>query len=271
MRYLLTVLAAVMIWLQMLPPPVMAQQAVSEQRTRTQIALDIFSFVHDDVDPVRIAEELRHGVRAFRMRCNRVSDYQLFAVSDGRIDIKVKCAGVPLFGMTVGSNGFMSVFGGNGMVAPFDRQDAMIFGFNPDGSRIFNSAQLLAPDGQGEIAGQLTTEEGLVTMVLLIGLFILVVIGLAGMVLLRRYRERSSSSGDVFSNLTSDLKNRMWQDSAEINEFVRRHPCGLYIAVGPRGKRRLFSNRFGAKRYAAKGSKFFEVFRVDMEHPSLQG
>ncbi len=255
-------------WVFVLPVALSAQDAGDAGRTRTEIALGIFRLVQQESKPATVAAELKAGIRSYRMRCNRVSDYQIFARSDGRIDLKVKCAGVPLYGMTVGSNGFLNVFGGNGMVSPFDRQDAMIYGFNPDGSLITRSAQLIEPDGSSSDI-ILNTSEGWVTLLLMVSLIGVGVFGVSALTIFMRKHKESGSVGDVFSNLTSELKDKMWQDASEISQYVRRHPSGIFIAVGPKGKRRLFSRKFGAKSYAAKGYKFFEVFRVDLDHESL--
>ncbi|MEX0298315.1 MAG: hypothetical protein AB3N28_04545, partial [Kordiimonas sp.] len=108
-----------------------AQDAESDPR---QLALDIYSGINRGTEEASIALKLRQVIEVFRYRCTRVSDYQVYSLRPNLTDLKVKCSGDPLYGVTVASNGFVSVYGGNGILSGLDRSDAIIYSFSSEGS-----------------------------------------------------------------------------------------------------------------------------------------
>ena len=114
---------------------VFSQQAVSQsgEVDPRQLALDIYSGINRGSPEASIALKVRGIISVFRYRCVRVTDYQVFSLRPNLTDLKVKCSGDSLYGVTVASNGFVSVYGGNGMLSGLDRRDAIIYSFGSEG------------------------------------------------------------------------------------------------------------------------------------------
>ena len=253
-----------------------AQNQVDRNDPR-QMALDVFSGIERGTEPATIALSLRRIVDLFRYRCTRVTDYQVFARRPNITDLKVKCSGDPLYGVTVASNGFVAVYGGNSILAGLDRRDAVIYSFDVEGTvddtsgfdidRIKEETQLRASLG-GEydyiyLGGMLMILLGFVFLMLMI--FVRIWRKNKG----RKPRSRMKPMQKFKVGLSSDIKGRLIEESTEIAKFVHQHESGLIIAVGKRGKRRLFLSPLWAKLYARYGFHFFEVSEEQLSHIDL--
>jgi len=223
-----------------------------------QMALDVYSGINRNLEPTTIALGLRNIIQLFRYRCTRVTDYQVYAVRPNLTDIKVKCSGDPIYGVTVASNGFLSVYGGNGILSALDRRDAPILSFDAndvleDTSEI--ETQQLKDQAKGQI--MLGSEYD---YLYLIGMLMMVA-GIAatmGFVWLRVWRrkqgrkprQRMKPMEKHRVGISSKVKSQLLAESEEVAKYIHRHASGLFIAVGKRGKRRIFLSRFWAKLYA---------------------
>jgi len=255
---------------------VAGQDAIDRSDPR-QMALDVFSGIERGTEPATIALKLRQIVELFRYRCTRVTDYQVFSRRPNITDIKVKCSGDALYGATVASNGFVAVYGGNGMLAGLDRRDAVIYSLDVDGAvddtsgfdidRIKEETQLRATLG---------SEYDYVYLggMVLILLGIMFVMALVFFRVLRRKqgrkpRSRMKPMQKFKVGFTSEMKNRLVDEGAEIAKFVYQHESGIFVAIGKRGKRRLFLSAFWAKMYARWGIRMFEASSDELEKIEL--
>lgn len=254
----------------------LAQNQVDRNDPR-QMALDVFSGIERGTEPATVALSLRRIIDLFRYRCTRVTDYQVFARRPNITDLKVKCSGDPLYGVTVASNGFVAVYGGNSILAGLDRRDAVIYSFDVEGTvddtsgfdidRIKEETQLRATLGGDYdyvyLGGMLLILLGFVFLMLMI--FIRVWRKRKG----RKLRSRMKPMQKFKVGLSSEIKGRLIEESSEIAKFVHQHESGLIIAVGKRGKRRLFLSPFWAKLYARYGVRMFEASEEELSHIDL--
>lgn len=250
------------------PMQVGAQNVLDSQDPR-QMALDIYVDITRGVEPATIALKLEQVIELFRYTCTRVTDYQVFAQRPNITDLKVKCSGASLYGVTIASNGYVAVYGGNQIVASLDRRDGLIFSFGAEGDLSDTSAVDI--DRVKEETRARFLLGGEYDYIYLIGMLVILV-GMAsaiGVVFLRlwRHRKRRRKTRGRMKPMkkftlrkgNSDLKNRLQAESEEIAKYVHKHESGIYLAVGKRGKRRLFKSAFWAKMYARWNTHFYEL------------
>jgi len=244
-------------------------QSQADRNDPRQMALDVFSGIERGTEPATIALSVRRIVELFRYRCTRVTDYQVFARRPNITDLKVKCSGDPLYGVTVASNGFVTVYGGNSILAGMDRRDAVIYSFDAEGTvddtsgfdfdRLREETELRATLG-GEY--DYVYLGGMLMILLGFGFLML-------MIFIRLWRKRQRRRRKPRSRmkpmqkfkvgLSSEVKERLITDSEEIANYVHQHESGLVIAVGKRGKRRVYLSPFWGKMYARYGINMFEA------------
>ncbi|MBL4837236.1 MAG: hypothetical protein JKY34_06615 [Kordiimonadaceae bacterium] len=244
--------------------PAVAQSGETDPR---QIALDIYSGINRATPEATIAIKLRQVISIFRYRCTRVTDYQVFSLRPNLTDLKVKCSGDSLYGVTVASNGFVTVYGGNGMLSGLDRRDALIYSFSSEGdlaqdSRITMEQALDDTATRFELGDQYN-------YLYLLGMFVMIVAAaiLGFLVWLRIWRSKAGrkprarykpmKKHRVAPSTTQ--KDVMLAESQEVAKYIHRHPTGLLIAIGKRGKRRFFKSMFWALVYARIGIRAFEA------------
>ncbi|MFC3050336.1 hypothetical protein [Kordiimonas pumila] len=248
--------------------PAHSQVETSDPR---QLALDIYTGINREMPVDSIAIKLQQVIEIFRYRCNRVTDYQVYTLRPNLTDLKVKCSGDPLYGVTVASNGYVSVFGGNGILSGLDRRDAIIYSFGSEGELAFDSS-LTVGDALEETMARVELGDEY-NYIYLFGMFMMILaIMLMGSVVFfrawrrktgRKPRQRMRPMQKHRVSLSSSMKDQMFQEATEVSKFVRKHPSGVYIAVGKRGKRRLFNGFLWAKVYAVMGVRFFETSAPD--------
>ncbi len=270
-------IAAILLGVAVLAPCVSAQvnNSIVSADPR-ELSIDIFTNLKRDTDPDAIAARISLLVPAFRYPCPRVTDYQIYRAMNNLYDLKVKCSGMPFYGVTVAANGYVAVYGGNGIIEPFDQRDGLVFSFDADGAVIDTSA-VEASDLVDNAVTQLqqgdfyfnTTYLGL----LLIGLF--TILGGAGFVWVKALRRRArlyrtkprsklkapleKVEMPAGIALSSELKNQLQGEAEITSRHVYKHPAGFYIARGSKGRRRLFKGQFGARLYAKFNIKLREL------------
>ncbi|MCK0069288.1 hypothetical protein [Kordiimonas laminariae] len=242
-----------------------AQSGLNETDPR-QMSLDLYAGINRGVLPENLALQLRDIIQLFRYRCTRVTDYQVFQQRPNLIDLKVKCSGDPLYGVTVASNGFVSVFGGNGILSGFDRRDGLILSFRVEGETTDSS--LTVDQAFDETVSRIEMGDEfdyiylLSTFMMILGIGIVVFVVWLKMYRFkqgRKPRQRHKPMQKHRVRLSSKVKDQLLEESTEVAKYVHRHPSGVYLSVGKTGKRRLFRSRFWAVIYARFGMKMFET------------
>lgn len=257
-----------------------AQGILSLEQDPRQMALDVFSGVNRGSPPETIALKIMQLINAYRFACTRVSDYQVFAARPNLIDIKVKCSGEPLYGVTVASNGYVAVYGGNGMVSPLDRRDALILSFAADG-RVESDSRITAGDAFDETVERLELGDQY-NMMYVLAMFatLLAVVSAIALVWLRMWRHRKGKRrhhrgmkplAKHAVAASSVIKDQLLKESTQISKKLYRHPSGVLIARGKHGKRRFFKSRFWATGYTMLGWRMFEAAAPDpIEMPEFE-
>lgn len=246
--------------------PAHAQNLVDTDDPR-QLALDIYSGINRAAPEATIAVRLQAVVRLFRYRCTRLTDYQVFAQRTNIVDLKVKCSGDTLYGVTVASNGYVTVYGGNGILSGLNRSDALIYSFDNEGELSGDSA-LTVNQAFGETVDRLDLEDevnvayvvGIVTITLAFILIFTIVWWRAWKFKqTRKPRERMKPMHKHRVSASSSLKDEYLEESKEVVKNVFKHPDGFYIGRGKSGKRRFFKSATWAKTYASRGWRLFEI------------
>lgn len=247
--------------------PAAAQSGETDPR---QIALDIYSGINRATPEATIALKLGQVISIFRYRCTRVTDYQVFSLRPNLTDLKVKCSGDSLYGVTVASNGFVTVYGGNGMLSGLDRRDALIYSFSSDGD-LAQDSRLTMQQALDDTATRFELGDQY-NYLYLFGMFVMIVAAaiLGVLMWLRiwrskvgrkpRTRYKPMKKHRVAASTTE--KDVLLAESQEVAKYIHRHPTGLLIAIGKRGKRRFFKSMFWAVVYARFGIRAFETSTV---------
>lgn len=246
--------------------PINAQAIVNTDDPR-QLGLDIFAAVNRGSEPATVAIRLQSLVRVFRFRCTRLTDYQVFSQRTNIIDFKVKCSGDSLYGVTVASNGYVSVYGGNGIISSFNRNDGLILIFDNEGA-LSGDRSLTVGQAVGETVDRLELEED-INVIYVMGtiastLGFLLIFGLIWWRAwhyrqTRKPRQRMKPMQKHRVNASSSDKDAYLDESEEVSKNVFKHPQGFFIARGKRGKRRFFPGRVWASLYASRGWRLFEI------------
>ncbi len=232
-----------------------------------QLALDIYSGINRGTEEASVALKLGQVIELFRYRCTRVSDYQVYSLRPNLTDLKVKCSGDPLYGVTVASNGFVTVYGGNGILSGLDRRDALIYSFSSEGA-LAQDSRLTVGQALDDTAVRLELGDEY-NYLYLLGMFMLIAaMGILGiLVWVRVWRRKSGRKPRARMKpmqkhrvvLSTSVKDVLIAESEEVSKFVHHHPSGVFISTGKRGKRRLFSSKLWAIVYARYGIKLFET------------
>ena len=247
--------------------PSMAQLQSANQDPR-QMAHDIYVGVNRGSPPATIALKLADVVRIFRFRCTRVTDYQVYVSRPNLIDLKVKCSGDPLYGLTVASNGYVAVYGGNGIVSSLDRRDAIIYSIDASG-QLESDSRLSADQALDETVERLQLGDQYNLLYVLTMFAILAAAGILAVALWvrmwrkrdakRRHRRKLKPLARHTVQASSSIKNILLEESEPIGTNLFKHPSGIFIAKGKRGKRRFFHSRLFAMLYRSFGIRMFET------------
>ena len=235
-------------------------------------ARELFQLLLADDDADAATAVLSRLVARHVQGCSRVTDYQVYRSGTGYRQLKIKCPEQPLFALSIDRNGVYQLQGGDGTVSPMamsDGQIVTVFGVRAeeymrqaaragtDTDRLPETvaAAPLAP-AANEPEEKSIMRRGwwlaiVAVNILLVGLFVW-----AALKFLRPGREAAMSG---WRNLTSVEKDFLLDEAAEVLPEIFRHPGGIYIARGRRGKRRLFKSLFFAYLYANFGWKLGEI------------
>ncbi|BBE32825.1 hypothetical protein [Sphingosinicella microcystinivorans] len=204
------------------------------------------------------------------VNCPRVREYQVFRSSARARTLKVKCTERPLYAITVGASGEGFVSGGDGTIDQMRLADGPIkavMGLRVEEYLAHEQAE--AREGQSA-EGEALSDNTVVTprevethvgRRWLAGLALAVGLAAAGAVfwLMLRERRRQRRVYSRWRGLDTAAKDQLVEEAEEVYPNLYRHPEGVFIARGRRGKRRLFSSLVLAYLYASRGIKLFEI------------
>lgn len=251
--------------------PVKAQYGLTEVDPR-QMSLDLYDGINRGALPENLALQIRDIIQLFRFRCTRVTDYQVYQKRPNLIDLKVKCSGDPLYGVTVASNGFVSVYGGNGILSSFDRRDALIYSFRVEGETTDSSLTVDQAFDETvnriELGSEFDYLYLLGALMIILAFAVIVFVGWLKMYRAkqtRKPRERYKPMAKHRVRLSSKMKDQLIEESEQVGKYVHKHPSGIYLAIGKTGKRRIFKEKIWASAYATLGIKLFETSMNDLQ------
>ncbi len=236
------------------------QQTGNDLRT---LAVDIHLSLNRESTPEAIALKLTNAIQLFRSECSEVTDFQIYSKNQNLSTLKVKCSTSPLYGVSVGSNGYMSVYGGDGIIAGLDRRDGVIYSFGVDG-KLEPTEGLTVDSVLNETAARLQNNDKFSPIyILLFILMVLIIIALSiilSLGLWRRSTSRKDADAQLFSRRVSkETKDQLTNESKALFAGIFRHPTGIYIVRGKSGHRRFFASIFWALSYRYLRSRIFEV------------
>lgn len=243
-----------------------------EPRDRQVIAQELFKSLENYDDVELSAQLLLEAVRSTRRRCEKVTDYQIYLSQANRKVVKIKCPGRLTIGITVANNGFLQVYGGDGMIRSLHPDDGEIVTLEGGGfiGKSTESQPTANQSGAGGGGGsdEVDDSKPLPPWLLASVVFNIFIVGLVlgGAVLYWRSLTRNIPSeatehdqGSKTTRLSSAQKDIMIDEADEVFPDVFQHPNGLYIARGRRGKRRVFPMLLAALMYRRYGFKLFEI------------
>ncbi len=196
------------------------------------------------------------------MNCPRVNEYQIYRFSERARTLKIKCAERPVFAVTLGTSGEAYVSGGDGTIGQMRLDDGPIrtvmgltvedyMASTQDAPPLLTDEEetpfvmprvSFAPDWVSWLVWGL----GLAVATIMVLIFL-------------RDRRRSKTEFARWRDLDSEAKDQLVAESEEIYPNIYRHPSGVFIARGRRGKRRLFPSLILAYLYRSRSYKFFEI------------
>lgn len=225
--------------------------------------------------PVRLFAALKGGasdeeleklvsetVRELVSDCVRVKEYQVYRSTDQSRTLKVKCLERPLYAVTIGASGEAFVSGGDGTIGQMRLSDGPIKAML--GVRVEEYIETAKAEDKAEadaLAAERAAAEGhparrlLARGAVAAGIVFLLWLSWMGLKEARRHRRSLSR----WRGLDSEMKDQLVDESEEIYPDLYRHPEGVFIARGRRGKRRLFSSLVFAYLYCRRGIKLFEI------------
>ena len=245
------------------------QNQLDAPRDKASIATDLFSAVTLDYDQEQVASYMREALTVSRRACDRVSDYQVYLQQPNRLVLKVKCPGRPIFGLTVANNGFLSVYGGDGIIASFAVTDGPVVTLRDPAATAAETAQRDTAAAAGEIPGEeqpaLPQNEPAVAPWIIasiaVNVFMIGALVIAAFFIWKWVKTKQTETQTITerSKFSSSDKDTFLNESEEILPDIFQHPDGLYIARGRHGKRRVFPILITAILYRDYGVKFLEI------------
>lgn len=216
-------------------------------------------------NPQAIGNTLSEMLRRSGKPCTAVTDFQVVHRQSTEQRIKVKCPGLPHYGMVISKGGALQVFGGDGMVGDFNVGNGIIHAAT-DTPRAAIDEETRKPNygPNGNLPGLLQGDDPdhipawLVTLIIVNG-FIVLALLLSFFWFMRAKTSPQRIAPDLKNERSSDEKDAMVIESREVLPDIFQHPGGLFIARGKRGKRRLFGSLFFAILYRDYGWKLREV------------
>lgn len=230
----------------------------------------LFRELVDTPNTDAVAQSLAREVRAQGGACKRVTDFQISGSSTGVRQLKVKCPDVPLYLVVIDTAGRLKVGGGDGRVPDMLAGDGKIYSFYgiraddyfaqerkaSAGNRY--PVQLPAKAAIGADADPAEARARARTLMLWLIVANLALIALF-VIFLRAYLRRGRRDLSGWRSLTSEEKDYLIEESAEILPNLFAHPSGMYIVRGARGRRRIFTAKLPAYIYLQSGFRFGDI------------
>lgn len=245
--------------------PAIAQNDAQPQSTTDirALAVDIHLSLNRENTPEAIAFKLTQALQRFRADCPEVTDFQIYSRSQNLTDLKVKCTAAPLYGLSVGSNGYIAVYGGNGIIAGLDRRDGVIYSFGIDGELELTDGITIDNIIDETTARLQSGDEFSPIYILLFVVILLTVIVLMIAISLGIWRGRSSrldaDTQILNRRISKATKDQLAEESKKVSKNIFKHPSGTYIVRGQSGHRRFFPSIIWAIAYRSFNVRIFEV------------
>jgi hypothetical protein len=200
------------------------------------------------------------AARELDLDCPRVKEYQVYRASARSRTLKVKCIERPLYAITVGPSGEGFVAGGDGTIGPMRLADGPIKAMLGVRVEEYIAETRQAAANEAAAAPPPAVDEHparawLARIAAAAGLGLAAWLGWLAV----RERRRQTRSLSRWRGLDTEAKDQMIAESEEIYPNLYRHPEGVFIARGRRGKRRLFSSLVFGYLYSSRGFKLFEI------------
>ena len=176
--------------------------------------------------------------------CPAIESYQVFNRSASFISMKVKCVDRATHMLTVGPVGIGVLSGGDGSIDRIRPGEGEI--------QIVNGEMPTAPAESGPSI----RPGGLKSFAVAVGLLLLLIAAGIGIIYLWLRRQRRTLR---WRGLRSEDKDALIEASERVSKDLYRHPDGIWIVKGKRGKRRLFEHEPLARLYRDRGVKILQV------------
>lgn len=262
---LVLMLTSIPAWAQVDPvyqPPARPQSRTNQAITMTR---DLYQRLILVENPESIAATLSEILRRNSRPCTAVTDFQVIYREGSEQRVKLKCPGLPLYGLAINQGGSTQVYGGDGMVGEFNAGNGVIHAVG-GAPRPIATPDRRKPDfgPNGNLPGLLQGDDAsaipawLVTLIIVNG-FIVFALILSFFWFMRAKTTPQRAKKERTPDRSTGEKDAMVIESKEILPDIFQHPDGLFIARGKRGKRRLFRSLFSAIVYRDYGWKFREV------------
>jgi hypothetical protein len=259
-----------------------ARQATEERRKRemedyrvanlsppTPFGLAMYKAVVGGATNRDIARFLRDGITATGGTCIDVRAFQNIAKSARIETYKVECVGSALVLLSVGPSGGLMIEGGNGLIEDFDADDGTVVALRVRKRRAGDEAAP-APETPAASTAPVESRADLIQgdarsgalqwVFWLLGGIALVIVAVLRMlysqVAWRRRLARAGHDGPFLSADRDDIEANCPEISPGIWHDARRE---VWMAIGRRGKRRLFRSLWAARAYKRWGFKAFQV------------
>lgn len=222
-----------------------------------------------ETEAEEIARSLRKEIVTRGMACDRVSDYQIYKSATGVRFVKVKCREQPLIRVQVTSEGEITLSGGDGTVPDMFVGDGVIKSFYGERAEEYLRAQSRKaeaanrfPEQQAPVVIAVEGPENSRSFLGRYGLPLLILVNaivVALALLAWRTSRRHSIALSGWRGLSSQEKDYLIEESHEELPGFFRHPSGMYIVRGTRGKRRVFSVKALAYLYQRTGLRIGDI------------
>ncbi|MBZ6377049.1 MULTISPECIES: hypothetical protein [Pacificimonas] len=176
-------------------------------------------------------------------RCQFIERYQVFNRASSFISMKVKCYERPVYILTVGPLGLGALSGGDGSIDRIragEGEIRVLQGEAPPPAR---------PVGSSSLRRQFPMRAAAAVFGALI---------LTGILLIWLWGRRQKAVAQ-WRGLKTEDKDRLLGESTELEPDLFKHPDGVWIARGSRGKRRFFQRKAFARLYRDYGLKVMQI------------
>jgi len=229
--------------------------------TMTQDTIDNVSDVYISLfskqRPFRIAQKLTKLLKGLEVPCAKVVAYRPRKAHATERNVEILCKGNRhAYSVTVTMSGHVKVKGGDGTIEPIAEGMPNVVIPSEREERTFNNhtkTMALREEQERIDLNNMLAKVALASLIIFVAFFVFSIIAFV-----RSFSKDSSLFGTVL-NYNSRKKDEMIEESDEILSNLYHHPSGLFIARGPRGKRRLYNNILSGYLYKRYGWNLKEV------------